>query len=150
MAATMLALENLVGSLGDDSGDKDQIIPTGGSACFNDADLNDVLHAAAEDVGDLWTANHCSVMLSTSDITANPSLLANHLLGGVTGGGGGGGSGKAVTATSPSRQSCVCPLCGRHIAQRRSLKQHLMSNFHRLRPADADTVVKEFLATLAR
>lgn len=44
---------------------------------------------------------------------------------------------------SPSRQSCLCPLCGRHIAQRRSLKQHLMSNFHKLCAADADRTVRQ-------
>lgn len=51
---------------------------------------------------------------------------------------------------SPSRQSCLCPLCGRHIAQRRSLKQHLMSNFHKLTAAEADHMARRSLSSRHR
>ena len=48
-----------------------------------------------------------------------------------------------LSKPSPSRQSIHCPLCGRLITQRRSLKQHLMSTTHKLSFSEADSVIKE-------
>lgn len=51
-----------------------------------------------------------------------------------------------VRAQVPSRQSYVCPLCGRRICERRTLKRHLMTHKHRLSAAEAENVIKECLA----
>lgn len=152
--STMSALESLVGSLGgstdENEGDLISVgVTTSGTTCFNNTISDDPLTTHdSGDAADLWTTNPCtSALLAASDLT-NPLLTNHHLvpIQQVTAGKGNSGS----SCTSPSRQSCSCPLCGRHIAQRRSLKQHLMSNFHRLTPTKADSVVKEYLAAVTR
>lgn len=150
----MSALESLVGSLGDDNNTVD-ITNTGVTAAvtsnFTGATHDDPLASHdSGDAADLWTTNPCtSTLLAASDLT-NPLLTNHHLVPTASIQQVSGGTGKSNTCTSPSRQSCSCPLCGRHIAQRRSLKQHLMSNFHRLTPVKADSIVKEYLAVVAR
>ena len=153
----MSALESLVGSLGGsaDESNGDLLAPgvsTSGTTCYDHAVSDDVATHDSGDPADLWTTNPCTSLLAASDLT-NPLLTNHHLvptvsLQQVTAVTGKGSS--SSTCTSPSRQSCSCPLCGRHIAQRRSLKQHLMSNFHRLTPVKADSVVKEYLAVVTR
>ncbi|XP_071517925.1 uncharacterized protein [Panulirus ornatus] len=157
--STMSALESLVGSLGGstDENDGDMItagVTTSGTTCYTNTISDDPLATHdSGDAADLWATNPCtSTLLAASDLT-NPLLTNHHLvptasLQQVTAVSG--KSNSISTCTSPSRQSCSCPLCGRHIAQRRSLKQHLMSNFHRLTPIKADSVVKEYLAIVTR
>lgn len=156
-ASTMSALESLVGSLGGsaDESNGDLLtpgVPSTGTASFNHTISDDLSTHDSGDAADLWINNPCTSLLAASDLT-NPLLTNHHLVPtvslqqvtAVTG-----KSNSTSTCTSPSRQSCSCPLCGRHIAQRRSLKQHLMSNFHRLTPVKADSVVKEYLAVVTR
>lgn len=154
----MSALESLVGSLGG-TGDENEtdVLSSNVTACgtisFNNSASDDPLTHDSGDAADLWATNPCtSALLAASDLT-NPLLTNHHLLPTTTLQQVSTGVGKSSSSnlcTSPSRQSCTCPLCGRHIAQRRSLKQHLMSNFHRLPPAKADSVVKEYLAAVNR
>ncbi|KAK7070938.1 hypothetical protein SK128_022326 [Halocaridina rubra] len=151
--STMSALENLVGSLGNSNDETEgDLVTIGGNASFSNSTTEDPLTHESGEAADLWATNTCtSSLLVASDLT-NPLLTNHHLLppaanSQVTSGVVKISSG---SCTSPSRQSCTCPLCGRHIAQRRSLKQHLMSNFHRLPPSKADSVVKEYLSAVNR
>ncbi|KAG0725295.1 hypothetical protein GWK47_038926 [Chionoecetes opilio] len=129
----MSALESLVGSLGGaaDESNGDMLAPgvtTGGTTCYNHAVSDDLAAHDTGDPADLWTTNPCTSLLAASDLT-NPLLTNHHLVPTVSlqqvNAVAGKGS-TSSTCTSPSRQSCSCPLCGRHIAQRRSLKQHLI------------------------
>ena len=159
----MSALESLVGSL--TAAEEEEVVhkeeieflddnctppldDPGGTAFWLPTCTNSLL-AAASDIG-----NHISGSSSSFNSTSNPRLhlvtqptkdLKKLLMKAP-----GAGSSPFVFTPSPSRQSCQCPMCGKHIAQRRSLKQHLMSNFHKLDSSKADHIVKDYLSTITR
>ena len=157
----MSALENLVGSLGgafsqnngaaDNSSNFEEKINSS-----KGVDENYQSEELGVESGDFWPIHSCTnLLIDTSDITSTFSTnhhLIQHILhesnnkdtkGLVL-------KQSCSFGPSPSRQSCLCPICGKPIAQRRSLKQHLMSNFHRLSPIKAETVVKDYLNTIDR
>ncbi|XP_076056930.1 uncharacterized protein LOC143034569 isoform X4 [Oratosquilla oratoria] len=167
-SSTMSALENLVGSLG--TGDQDMDGVEASLELDRPMKQEDPLGIDSGDTScldELWSTSTTNLTLSSTvttscstsgslpylfndtltNTTLPPGLGNSHHLAPV-GRGGLVPKTSASLITSPSRQSCTCPLCGRHIAQRRSLKQHLMSNYHRLSLAKADIVVREYLATL--
>lgn len=135
---TMLALESLVSSFGSFADPYEVESEESPVMSFHSQDIYNISLDADND--DLWPYSDSSVFPSSgqqhcrqSSIVASLSVVSSCNKTGSN------------IGPSPSRQSCLCPLCGRHIAQRRSLKQHLMSNFHRLAPCKADVVVKNFL-----
>lgn len=156
----MLALESLVGSLGslndpldgDDEMSLPSKLPPFNNSCSapfdpSDEDLwsgvggtgggaSSSLLYSHSDLGNSFLNNR-QLLQQSSAIVTSLAIVSSC-------------SNKSGTnlGPSPSRQSCTCPLCGRHIAQRRSLKQHLMSNFHRLAPCKADVVIKDYFTNL--